>query len=272
MSLIQIILSNAAIISAVLFFLWLISLRIKDTSIVDIFWGLGFVTIAWVTYLVVKPDSTRYLLMAAIVTIWGLRLAGYLAWRNIGKPEDYRYQAMREKHGDRFPMISLFFVFGLQGLIMQVVSLPIQATATATAPLNWLDALAALIWLVGLFFETVGDIQLARFKVNPDNQGKVMDRGLWRYTRHPNYFGDFLVWWGIYLVALGGGNAWWTIISPLLMSVLLMRVSGVTLLESSLRSNKPGYEDYVQRTSAFFPMPPQNRIDAQGESANASDA
>jgi len=258
MSFTQILLTNISVVAGAVFVLWMISLRLKDVSIVDIFWGIGFVIIAWVTTFVVRPTSPRSLFIAVLVTIWGLRLAGYLAWRNIGKPEDYRYRAMREKRGDRFPLISLFLVFGLQGLIMLIVSLPIQAAAFNTSQLNWLDGIGGAIWLTGFFFETVGDIQLARFKANADNQGKVMDRGLWRYTRHPNYFGDFLVWWGIFVIALSGGSAWWTIISPLLMSILLMRISGVTLLESSLRNNKQGYEDYVRRTSAFFPMPPKN--------------
>ena len=257
MSLLQIFATNLAVIAGTLILIWLISLRLKDASIVDIFWGLVFVTIAWVTFLVTSSQSLRCALMTTLVTIWGIRLAGYLAWRNIGRPEDYRYRAMRERYGDRFPLISLFLVFGLQGLIMLIVSLPIQITAGLTATLNWLDAVGVSVWFIGLFFETVGDIQLARFKANRDNIGKVMDSGLWRYTRHPNYFGDFLVWWGLYAVAAAGGNAWWTIISPILMSILLMRVSGVTLLEKSLKTRTTGYQDYVRRTSAFFPMPPK---------------
>lgn len=257
MSFIQTLLTNIVVIAGTMFLLWLISLRLKDASIVDIFWGLGFVAIAWITFSVARESAPRSILMTAIVTLWGLRLSGYLAWRNIGKPEDYRYRAMREKHGERFPLISLFYVFGLQGLIMLIVSQPIQAVSTENSPLNWLDAIGAITWLGGLFFESVGDVQLARFKASPENQGKVMDRGLWRYTRHPNYFGDFLVWWGIYMIALAGGNAW-TIFSPILMSILLVRVSGVTLLESSLRVRKTGYDEYIRRTSAFFPLPPRN--------------
>ena len=170
---------------------------------------------------------------------------------------------MRETHGDRFPLISLFLVFGLQGVIMLVVSLPVQATATSTSSLNWIDALGVVFWLVGLSFETLGDLQLARFKANPDNRGRVMDRGLWRYTRHPNYFGDFMVWWGLFTIALAGGSAWWTIISPILMSFLLMKVSGVTLLEGSLSNRLSGYREYVQRTNAFFPWPPQDSKHAE---------
>ena len=148
---------------------------------------------------------------------------------------------------------------------MLIVSLPIQSTALTTSPLNWIDAVGAVAWFIGLFFETVGDFQLARFKANPENQGKVMDRGLWRYTRHPNYFGDFMVWWGLFSIALAGGNAWWTIISPILMSFLLMRVSGVTLLEKSLSTRTDGYQDYVRRTNTFFPSPPKKSMEGKGE-------
>jgi steroid 5-alpha reductase family enzyme len=265
MELSQIFATNLAVIVGTLVLLWLISLRLKDASIVDIFWGLGFVTITWCTFFIARPTSSRYILLAVMVTIWGVRLAGYLAWRNIGKSEDYRYRAMRTKYGDRFPLISLFLVFGLQGVIMLIVSLPVQVTANSINSLNWLDALGVGAWFIGLFFETVGDLQLARFKANPDNQGKVMDRGLWRFTRHPNYFGDFMIWWGVFTIALAGGSVWWTIISPLLMSFLLIRVSGVALLENSLRTRTIGYDNYVRNTSAFFPLPPKKSIHAKSE-------
>jgi steroid 5-alpha reductase family enzyme len=183
-------------------------------------------------------------------------LAGYLAWRNHGKPEDYRYRAMRDAYGERFRWISLFLVFGLQGAIMWIVAMPIQTGQSSAAPWRWLDGLGVLIWTVGFLFETVGDLQLARFKSDPANRGQVMDRGLWRYTRHPNYFGDFLVWWGLYLIATAGG-VWWTVFSPALMSVLLVRVSGVALLEKSLKSRTAGYDAYVRRASSFFPWPPK---------------
>jgi len=255
MSLFNLLLLNLTLIAGVMFVLWLISLPLRNASIVDVFWGVGFVIIAWVTTFVAKPTSPRGMLTCVLTSLWGLRLAGYLGWRNLGKGEDHRYRAMRERFGHRFPLTSLFAVFWLQGFIMWLVAFPIQTVPFGVAQLGWIDGIGVTVWLVGWLFESVGDLQLARFKMNPNHRGKVMDRGLWRYTRHPNYFGDFLVWWGLYLIAAGGG-AWWTIFSPILMSVLLLRVSGVTLLEHSLAKNRPGYADYVTRTSAFFPWPP----------------
>ncbi len=250
---------NAAVAAGAFCGLWLVSLALRDASIVDIFWGFGFVVVAWATFLVADGPLERRLPLLLLVTIWGLRLSGHLAWRNIGKGEDYRYQAMRRRHGSRFALVSLFTVFLLQGIILWIVSLPVQVGMVPTGPDTFLPAVVVGIglWGVGLFFETVGDLQLARFKADPANDGKVMDRGLWRYTRHPNYFGDFLVWWGIYLAALGVLEVWWTIVGPLLMSFLLLRVSGVALLERSIGKRRPGYEEYVRRTSAFFPRPPR---------------
>jgi steroid 5-alpha reductase family enzyme len=235
---------------------WLVSLTIRDASIVDMIWGFGFVVVAWATYLTAVEPGTRGLLLTVMVTIWGLRLSGYLVWRNLGKPEDYRYRQMRERSPDWFWLISLFKVFLLQGVLIWVISFPVVVNQASGTDLRWLDLGAVLVWAVGLFFETVGDIQLARFKSRPGTKGKVMDRGLWRYTRHPNYFGDFAAWWGHYLVALAGG-AWWTVFSPLLMSFLLLRVSGVAMLERTISSRRPEYEDYARRTNAFFPGPPK---------------
>lgn len=245
--------------------LWLVSLAVRDASIVDIFWGPGFVLVAWGVFAWVaaqdlpETGEARRWLLVSLVTVWGLRLGGYLARRNLGKGEDYRYTAMREKAGGRFWIVSLFQVFLLQGALMWIVSLPVQAGQLASTPdgIGPLAIAGAAIWGIGLFFETVGDAQLARFKADPANRGKVMDRGLWRYTRHPNYFGDFMVWWGIYLVALEGHGTWWTFLGPLLMSFLLLRVSGVAMLEKTISTRRPGYEEYIRRTSAFFPLPPK---------------
>jgi steroid 5-alpha reductase family enzyme len=255
MSLVNVLLLNLGLLAGIMLVLWLVSLALRNASIVDIFWGFGFVIVVWVTFVAVGSAAPRSLLISVLTSLWGLRLAGYLAWRNCGKGEDYRYQAMRESYGSRFPLISLFLVFWLQGLLMWLVAFPIQAAHFGAVPLGWIDAVGASVWAVGWLFESVGDLQLARFKADPGNRGKVMDRGLWRYTRHPNYFGDFLVWWGLYSIA-AAGHAWWTIFSPVIMSILLIRVSGVTLLERSLKTKRPGYEDYIARTSPFFPWPP----------------
>jgi steroid 5-alpha reductase family enzyme len=250
---------TAAVIAGALILLWLLSLKLKDASIVDIFWGLGFVLIAATSYRLADGFADRKLLLTALVAVWGGRLAGYLGRRNIGKGEDYRYQAMRRRHGDRFPLVSLFLVFGLQGVLMWIISLPLQAAQMAPQPdrLTPLDWLGVLLWGVGFLFETIGDWQLSRFKADPANRGKVMDRGLWAYTRHPNYFGDAVLWWGYFLIAAAAG-AWWTIVSPVVMTLLLMNVSGVALLEKTLVKTKPEYQDYVRRTSAFVPWFPRS--------------
>lgn len=237
---------------------WVLSVVVNDASIVDIVWGFGFVLATGVAYLSSPIDTTtdRSLLMLVMVGVWGLRLSGYLAWRNIGEGEDRRYQQMRRKSRDSFWLVSLYKVFGLQAVLMWVVAVPAVVIHAVDEPLYWLDLVGVGVWAVGLFFETVGDIQMTRFKAQPDSKGEVMDRGLWRYTRHPNYFGDFCVWWGIYVVAAAGG-AWWAIFSPLVMSALLMRYSGVGPLEKTITRRRPGYEEYSARTNGFFPGPPK---------------
>jgi steroid 5-alpha reductase family enzyme len=259
MSTAGLLLVEAGVVFALVTALWAVSVAVRDASIVDIFWGSGFVVVAWVAFALGDGSADRRLLLAVLVTVWGLRLSGYLARRNLGKGEDYRYAEMRRRHGERWPLRSLPIVFWLQGALMWVVSLPVQVGMADPTPagLGLLDWAGVALWAVGLTFEAVGDWQLSRFKADPANRGKVMDRGLWRYTRHPNYFGDFCVWWGIWLVALATGSAWWTVVGPAVMSVLLIRVSGAALLERSLRKRREGYDDYVARTSAFFPRPPR---------------
>lgn len=252
----QTLLTTFATISLLMFVLWLVGLVRRDASIVDPFWGLGFVIVAWLAWWLSSPNSARPTLLVCLTTIWGLRLSFFLLWRNWGHDEDRRYAAMRAHHGPRFWWVSFFTVFLLQAVILWFVSLPIQVAThfDSDRAVGWLDGVGILLWCLGIFFETVGDWQLARFKSNPTNDGRVMDRGLWRYTRHPNYFGDFCVWWGIYFIAAAGG-AGWTILSPLLMSVLLMKVSGVTLLESTITERRPEYDAYRKATNAFFPGP-----------------
>ena len=249
----------AAAVALLMFATWLVSLARKDASLVDIVWGSAFVLVAAVVALVGDGAESRRSLLFAMVAIWGLRLSAYLAWRNLGHGEDYRYQAMRKKYGDRFPLVSLVVVFGLQALLVFVVSLPVQLAATATHPagLGPLAAFGVALWLLGVSFETIGDAQLARFKADPANKGLVMDQGLWRFTRHPNYFGDFCVWWGIFAVAAETGPGRWGVVGPLMMSFLLLRVSGVAMLEKTIGKRRPGYAEYVAKTSSFFPRPPK---------------
>lgn len=251
-------LSTLVVVLAVLSALWALSVRLRDASIVDPFWGTGFAIVAMVALGLNQPATNRGLILGMLTVVWGLRLSAYLLWRNWGHGEDRRYQAMRANQGDRFWWASLFTVFWLQAALLWFVSLPIQVAAVAgdQRPLGWLDAVGVALFLLGLGFESVGDWQLARFKRDPANRGRVMDRGLWRYTRHPNYFGDACVWWGLYLIAAAGG-AWWTILSPLAMTILLLKVSGVSLLEKTITERRPEYAAYQARTNAFFPGPPR---------------
>ncbi len=242
----------AGALLALLLATFALSLPLCDVSIVDVAWGLAFVIAGWVSWAVGGGDAARSTLATVLVSVWGLRLAGYIAHRKRAHPgEDPRYGEMRKRHGDRFALVSLFTVFGLQALVAWVVSLPVQGAGAATGDLGPLAYAGVAVWLAGMVFEAGGDLQMQRFKADPANHGTVMDRGLWRYTRHPNYFGDFMVWWGLFLIALDGG-AWWSIVSPLVMTLLLTRVSGKDLLEKSL-SKRPGYEEYVERTSGFIP-------------------
>jgi steroid 5-alpha reductase family enzyme len=249
----------ALMVAGCMLALWLWSLALRDASIVDIFWGLGFVAIAGLGFFLTAGDgSARRGLIATMASLWGLRLSGYLFWRNAGRGEDPRYAAMRRRWGGRFWWVSLFTVFALQGVVMWIVSLPVQLGQLAPGgPLGALDALGFALWALGLGFESVGDAQLARFRADPANAGRVMDRGLWRYSRHPNYFGDFCVWWGIFLVALSTRWGIWSIFGPALLTFFLLRVSGVPLLERDIEQRRPGYAAYVARTSAFFPRPPR---------------
>jgi steroid 5-alpha reductase family enzyme len=253
--------ANLLLILSAMTLLWIVSLRRRDASIVDPFWGLGFVILAtssvWQSSAAI--DSRSWLLLA-MVTVWGLRLSLHLLWRNWGHGEDSRYAAMRQRHAAKFWWVSLLTVFGLQAALLWLIALPIQWALLFPQPtaLNSLDRIGFLLWLVGFSFESIGDWQLARFKADPAHRGQVFDQGLWRYTRHPNYFGDFCVWWGIFCVAVSAAGVW-TIFSPLLMSYLLIRVSGVQLLESTIADRRPGYLEYKRRTNAFFPGPPRNR-------------
>jgi steroid 5-alpha reductase family enzyme len=235
---------------------WSVSLMMRDASIVDIAWGLGFVLSAWAARFVAGGSGSGNWLLLMMVTVWGLRLTVYLARRNLGKGEDFRYQAMRRKHGERFAVVSLTTVFGLQGALMFVVALPVTLGQRDTdAQAGFVAFVGFVVWAIGLYFEAVGDAQLARFKRNPANAGKIMDQGLWALTRHPNYFGDCLVWWGLAIVGSVQGAGPWAFLGAAVMTVLLVRVSGVAMLDRLLAKRKPGYAEYMARTSGFIPLP-----------------
>jgi len=249
-----------ASIMAYVFALWLLSLVLRNASIVDIFWGPGFILAAAV-YFALSEDGydVRQSLVLALVTAWGLRLGIHILTRSAGHGEDFRYKKWREQAPDTFWIRSLLQVFVLQGVILWIVSAPLLAALHNEEPdsLQVTDFLGLAVWCIGFFFEAVGDWQLARFKSDPANAGKVMDRGLWRYTRHPNYFGDATLWWGFFIIAAGTTDGWLTVFGPLVMTFMLLRVSGVALLERSIKKRRPDYEEYVRRTSPFIPLPPK---------------
>jgi len=239
--------------------LWIWSVRITNASIVDIFWGAGFVVVNTFYVFHLEKIEPRNLLISVLVLIWGLRLTMYLAYRNIGKGEDYRYQEFRKNYGEkRYWWFSYFQVFLLQGVLILIISLPLFGVhySGSSAPLFWLDYLAILTWAIGFIFEAGGDYQLYRFKKNQKNKGKVLNTGFWKYTRHPNYFGDVLVWWsyGLFSIAAGG---YWQVIGAILMTFLIIKVSGVALLEKTLHNTKPKYKEYVEKTNSFFPWFPK---------------
>lgn len=248
----------ALVIVGLMLTTWIVSLIVRNASIVDITWGFGFALVAAVLWVASTDRTVLQTVVTLMAMLWGLRLTGYLAWRNIGHGEDFRYRAMRKRWGERFGLISLGTVFGFQGLIMWVVALPVHLVHNSSDSVTLALVIPGVaLWVVGMFFEAIGDLQLARFKADERNAGKVMDRGLWKYTRHPNYFGNACLWWGIAIAASSAPRAAWGLIGALLMNVLLLKVSGVALLEKSLTRRKPEYEEYIKRTSAFVPRPPR---------------
>lgn len=239
--------------------LWLWSIVIKNVSIVDIFWGFGFVAVN-AFYVFMSGEMTpRKILILLLVTIWGLRLAIYLAARNIGKGEDFRYQEFRRSYGpERYWWFSYFQTFLLQGALIMIVSLPLLGISAGnqSGNLNLLDYIGILVWLIGFTFEAGGDFQMAVFKRNPRNKGRVLNTGFWKYTRHPNYFGDSAVWWAYALFSIAAGS-YWQIIGSVVMTLLIIKVSGVALLEKTLNKSKPQYHEYIRKTSSFFPWFPK---------------
>lgn len=248
---------GALVIFVLVTLLWLYSVYLKNVSIVDVFWGLGFVIVNSIYFYYSEDPSTRELIDLVLVAIWGLRLSIYLGWRNWGKPEDYRYQQFRQDYGpERYWWFSYFQVFLLQGGLILIVSLPLLAINSTANTLNALDYLAIVVWCIGFVFEAGGDYQLAKFKSNPENKGKVLSHGFWKYTRHPNYFGDATVWVAYALFCIASGS-YWPVIGSIIMVLLILKVSGVTMLERTLKVTKPEYQDYIKKTSAFIPWFPK---------------
>lgn len=242
--------------------LWLLSVAIKNVSIVDIFWGFGFVVVNAFYVYNLEVINPRNWLLLLLVSVWGLRLTLYLAIRNIGKGEDYRYQQFRKDYGaKRYWWFSYFQVFLLQGALILIVSLPYLGVhfSVSSGELNVLDYLAIIVWFIGFSFEAGGDYQLYQFKKNPKNNGKVLNTGFWKYTRHPNYFGDSAVWWAYALFSISAGG-YWQIIGAIIMTLLIIKVSGVAMLERTLKTSKPKYKDYIKATSSFLPWFPKKEL------------
>jgi steroid 5-alpha reductase family enzyme len=254
----SVLLLSAAAVAVVVVIAWAFSVRLRDASIIDPVWGPAFVVVALIAALAGHGDGARRWVLFAMTAAWGLRLGVHLTRRKlVEREEDRRYAAIRRREGDRFASWSLWWIFGVQGLLVVIVSLPIQAAAQRPTALGASVIPGVVVFLVGLVFEATGDEQLRRFKADPANRGKVMDHGLWRYTRHPNYFGDACVWWGLWLVALPASGVWWTFIGPAVMTLFLVRISGAAMLERDIGKRRPEYAEYIRRTSGFFPLPPR---------------
>ena len=249
----------SSIILILVTLLWIWSVFIKNVSIVDIFWGVGFVVVNTFYVFMSGELNARKIVILTLVCIWGFRLAIYLAIRNIGKGEDFRYQEFRQNYGPkRYWWFSYFQTFLLQGILIMIISLPLLGINynNSNGNLQILDYLGIIIWLIGFTFETVGDFQLSNFKRDSKNKGKILHTGLWKYTRHPNYFGDSAVWWayGIFSIAAG---SYWQAIGAVIMTLIILKISGVSLLEKTLKETKPQYKEYIQKTSSFIPWFPK---------------
>jgi steroid 5-alpha reductase family enzyme len=259
MSFLETYLYGLLIIISMMTLLWIVSIILKNVSIVDIFWGFGYVLVGIFYFLFTDGYETRKLIVLALVVIWGLRLSIYLGWRNIGKGEDFRYQEFRKNYGEhRYWWVSFFQTFLLQGILLWLISAPLLGAQymPVSDNLNLFDYIGIAFWIIGFTFEAGGDFQLAKFKKNPANKGKVLDTGFWKYTRHPNYFGDASVWWGFGFLSLAAGS-YIPVLGSILMTALIIKVSGVAMLEKSLKDKKPDYQAYIEKTSAFIPWFPK---------------
>lgn len=247
----------AAAVVVLVLVTWLVGKALGRFNVIDVAWGLGFVVVAWVGFALSADhgDDTRRVLVAVLVTVWGGRLAGHIAWRSRGHGEDPRYAAMLDGHAD--PARRALGIFLTQAVAIWFVSLPVQVAMFEPSEPGALLFVGLAVWVVGFGFESIGDLQLARFRADPASTGQVMDRGLWHFTRHPNYFGDACVWWGLYLIAAQQWVGAITILSPVLMTWTLIRKTGKPLLEQDIAQRRPGYAQYVERTSGFFPLPPK---------------
>ena len=242
--------------------LWPLSFRLRDVSIIDIAWAPVFAIVAIYCVFAGAIGGLRSPIVLVLICAWAIRLGGHVLarWRRLGH-EDYRYAEIRRKHGPNFPVTSLFWIFWLQALLAWIISWPLQSALARPSNLNWLDYLGIALAAAGITIEAIADAQLTRFRNDPRNKGHVLDSGLWSWSRHPNYFGDFTMWWGFFLIGLAAGGPWWTILSPIVMSALLLHYSGAGLMEDTIGERKPGYTDYVRRTSIFVPLPPSRKTE-----------
>lgn len=251
--------SQSALIVFVYMCLWFLYAQYKaDNSVVDIAWGLGFVLIAFSTWFFGTSGDKQFIIFL-IVALWGFRLAGFIFIRKIGHGEDFRYKKWREEWGNFFLIRSFLQIYMLQGIFMLIIAIPIMVAMTRDpATPQWIDTVGIVIWITGFVFEAVADIQKYKFKQEPDNKKALMTTGLWRYSRHPNYFGETLIWWGIWLLSIPHAPELWyvTIISPLVITFLLLFVSGIPMLEKKYEGRED-WEAYKAKTSVFVPLPPK---------------
>lgn len=261
MGIISLLATNFMAVLALMLIGWGISLIQKNVTMVDSLWGLGFVLISFLTFFLADGFFGRKVLITALASLWGLRLSLHLTWRNWGRGEDPRYGEWRKKSGERFWLVSLFKVFILQAVFLWAIALVLQWGQLSAQPAAFtvLDFLGIAVFGIGFFFEATSDFQLARFKADPANKGRVMDQGLWAYSRHPNYFGECLIWWGMFLITLSTPSSGWTVISPVLITAVLLKMTGVPLMEKTIVHTRPGYSAYIARTNSFFPWFPKNR-------------
>lgn len=236
--------------------LWPLSLKLGDVSIIDILWAPAFAVLGWACLLATPAPGSGAYTAAALVSVWAVRLGLHIftRWRRLGH-EDYRYAQIRKNRGANFPLTSLVIIFWLQALLLWVISFPLQAAASSSAPLDGLGLAGAVLAGAGILIEAAADMQLTRFRADPANKARVLNTGLWGWSRHPNYFGDFCLWWGFFVMGMAAGAPWWTLLGPVAMSALLLHFSGAGLMEDTITSRRPGYADYVRNTSLFFPWP-----------------